>query len=263
MKLYLPILLVLVTVLCSFSKVVEAGHFYSIMTAHKLRVCHWPAYYGISFVNNKSGQLEGIDIDLARELANDLEVELEFVQTSFATFIEDIKEDKCDIAMFGVAITSQRAEHLDFSKPYLKSDIYAVITMAHPTIKSWKDLDQEGHIIVVQKGTWMEDAAVAFQHASILSVVKFQQREKEVRSGRADAFLTDYPYGTKILNTYDWARLLAPTEPVYEMNYAYAVDKGDAEWLFYINNFVTRIKIDGRLKKYAEKNGLLPIAYFE
>ena len=123
-----------------FSKVVEAGHLYSIKTANLLRVCHWPAYYGISFVNTKSGQLEGIDIDLARELANDLEVNLEFVQTSFATFIEDIKEDKCDIAMFGVAITSQRAEHLDFSKPYLKSDIYAVTTKAHPTIKSWKDL---------------------------------------------------------------------------------------------------------------------------
>jgi ABC-type amino acid transport substrate-binding protein len=263
MKSCLPILLTVSAIVCFFSGAAQAGHLDRIHSSKVLRVCHWPAYYGISFVNNKSGQLEGIDIDLARELAKDLDVELEFVQTSFVTFIDDIKEDKCDIAMFGVAITSQRAAQLDFSKPYLKSDIYAVTTKTHPTMKSWKDMDQEGHILVVQKGTYMEDAAAAFKHASILSVVKFQQREKEVRSGRADAFLTDYPYGRKILTTYDWASLLAPTEPFYEMNYAYGINKGDAEWLYYINNFVTRIKIDGRLKKYAEKNGLLPIAYLE
>ena len=248
---------------CFCASVAQAGHLARVQASKVVRVCHWPAYYGISFMNNKSGQLEGIDIDLAQELAKDLDVELEFVETSFVIFIDDLKKDKCDIAMFGVGVTKQRAEQLDFSKPYLKSNIYAVTTKTHPTMKSWEDMDQQGHILVVQKGTYMEDAAAAFKHASILSVVEFQQREKEVISGRADAFLTDYPYGKKILTTYDWALLLEPNEPFYEMNYAYAINKGDAEWLIYINDFVSRMKIDGRLKKYAEKNGLLPIAYLE
>ena len=116
---------------------------------------------------------------------------------------------------------------------------------------------------MVQKGTFMEDAAVAFNNASILSVVEFQQREKEVRSGRADAFLTDYPYGKKILSTYDWASLIAPDQPFYKIGYAYAVQQGDPEWLAYINEFVKKIKKDGRLKKHAEKNGLLPIAHLD
>lgn len=240
-----------------------AGHLEKIKSDKIIRVCHWPAYYGISFFNHKNGKLEGIDIDLAHELANDLGVDLRFVKTSFATFIDDIQADKCDIAMFGVGVTKSRAQHLDFSEPYLTSDIYAITTKTHPTMKTWDDMDKEGHILVVQKGTFMEDAAVAFEHASILSVVKFQQREKEVRSGRADAFLTDYPYGKKILCTYDWATLLEPTETFYKTNYAYAINKGDTEWLSYINNFVKRIKTDGRLKKYAEENGLLAIAQLE
>jgi len=238
-----------------------AGHLEKIKADKTVRICHWPAYYGISFVNTKSGKLEGIDIGLARELANDLGVELEFVKTSFATFIEDIKADKCDIAMFGVGITEERRKHLDFSDPYLKSDIYAITTKTNPTLKSWSDMDKKGHILVVQKGTYMEGAAVAFKNASILSVVEFQQREKEVRSGRADAFLTDFPYGKKILSTYDWAVLLEPNEPFYEINYAYAIEQGDPEWLAYINDFVKQIKSDGRLKKHAEENGLLPIAH--
>ncbi len=240
-----------------------AGHLEKIQANKVIRVCHWPAYYGISFVNHKSGKLVGIDIGLAHELANDLGVELQFVKTSFATFIDDIQADKCDIAMFGVGVTKSRAQHLDFSEPYLRSDIYAITTKTHPTMTSWKDMDKDGHILVVQKGTFMEDAAMNFKHASIISVVKFQQREKEVQSGRADAFLTDYPYGKKILNTYDWAKLLEPTESFYEINYAYAINKGDAEWLARINTFVKLIKNDGRLKKHAEENGLLPIAYLD
>lgn len=241
----------------------SAGHLETIQQARILRVCHWPAYYGISFVNHKNGKLEGIDIDLAGELAKDLKVSLQFVNTSFASFIKDVQGDKCDIAMFGVGVTPTRQEQLAFTEPYLRSDIYAITTRIHPTIRRWNDMDQPDHILVVQKGTYMEEAAAAFKNASILSVANFQQREKEVQSGRADAFLTDYPYGKKILNTYDWAQLLEPEAPFYEIDYAYAVQKGDPAWLDYVNNFVKRIKDDGRLQKYAEKNGLLPIAYLQ
>lgn len=237
-----------------------AGHLDHVKATNELRVCHWPAYYAISYNNPKSGKLEGIDIGLAQELAKDLGVQLTFVKTSFATFIKDIQADKCDIAMFGVGITEARAKFLDYSEPYLRSDIYAIVTKSHPTLKTWEDMDQSGHILVVQKGTFMEDAASAFQNASILSVVKFQQREKEVRTGRADAFLTDFPYGKKILVTYDWAKLLEPSKPFWTTEYAYAINKGDPDWLAYINGFVERIKSDGRLKKHAEANGLLPIA---
>lgn len=240
-----------------------AGYLDRIKAEKNLRVCHWSAYYAISYNNPKSGNLEGIDIDLAKELASDLGVKLQFVNTSFATFIKDLKADICDIAMFGVGITKSRAKHLDYSDPYLSSDIYAIVTKNHPTLKTWDDMDKDGHILVVQKGTYMEGAATAFKHASILSVVKFQQREKEVRSGRADAFLTDFPYGKKILVTYDWAKLLEPSKPFHKTQYAYAINKGDPEWLAYINGFVARIKADGRLKKYAEANGLLPIATLE
>lgn len=237
-----------------------SGHLEKITAAKVVRVCHWPAYYGISFVNSKSGKFEGIDIGLAHELAMDLDVRLQFVKTSFATFIEDLQADKCDIAMFGVGITTERLKHVDFSQPYLTSDIYAITTKSHPTLKSWSDMDKKGHILVVQKGTFMEGAAVAFKNASILSVIDFQQREKEVRSGRADAFLTDYPYGKKILSTYDWASLLEPDKPFHTINYAYAVQQGDLKWLDYVNMFVKKIKKDGRLKKHAKENGLLPIA---
>ena len=76
-----------------------------IQTAQTLRVCIWPDYYGISFRNPKTLQLSGIDVDLARELARELGVAVSFVDSSFATLIEDVLSDRCDIAMFAIGLT--------------------------------------------------------------------------------------------------------------------------------------------------------------
>lgn len=136
MSIFSKLLFSVFTLLFISSNVAHAGHLEKIKADKIVRVCNWPAYYGISFVNPKSGVLEGIDIELARELAIDLDVDLQFVTTTFVTFIEDIKADKCDIAMFGVGITEERREHLDFSDPYLTSDIYTITTKTNPTLKS-------------------------------------------------------------------------------------------------------------------------------
>lgn len=70
-----------------------------------LQVCIWPDYFSISYKNQKTGQLEGIDIDLSKAFAKDLGVEIEYVATNFDIFMEDIQQERCDIAMFGVGIT--------------------------------------------------------------------------------------------------------------------------------------------------------------
>lgn len=230
----------------------------------RLRVCHWPDYFAITFENPKTGRLEGLDVDLARAFADDLGAELIFVQTSFARFMDDLEADLCDIAMFGVGVTAARDERVDFTAPYLRSDIYAVIDRAHPVIRSWADLDRDGARIVVLQGTFMEPAAREhFLFASILSVDAFQKRETLVRSGRADAFLTDYPYGQRMVRLSDWAALLSPPAPIQPTAYAYAVRAGASAWLAAANAFVGRIKRDGRLAAAAERHGLGEIALAE
>lgn len=74
-----------------------------------LKVCVWPDYYGITWRNPKTGQLTGIDVDLAREFAADLKAQVEFVDSSFAKLIDDVTTDRCDIAMFAIGITRRAA----------------------------------------------------------------------------------------------------------------------------------------------------------
>ncbi|ABK43303.1 amino acid ABC transporter substrate-binding protein, PAAT family [Magnetococcus marinus MC-1] len=232
----------------------------TIQARQTVRVCIWPGYFSITYRNPRSQQLEGIDIDLAHAFAADLGVTVEFIDSSFSKLKENLTQDRCDIAMHGVGVRADRAEFMDFSAPYLRSGIYAVVDKNHFAIQAWQDIDRKGHIIVVQKGTYMEPVMRSYLHQGTLTVVDtFKAREQEVEAGRADVFMTDYPYGRRMALLSSWAKLLTPPQVLAPTDYAYAVPKGEPEWLARVNGFVRQIKRDGRLKRFAEKNGLMPI----
>lgn len=237
-----------------------AGRLEAVQQRGEVRVCIWPDYYSISYRNPRTGELEGIDIDMARALGDDLGVAVRFVDSSFADLVANLTNDACDIAMHAIGVRPDRAEHMDFTQPHLVSGIYAVVMRQHPSIKAWADIDRAGHVVVVQRGTYMEpvmrDSLAA---AELLVVDTFKAREQEVQAGRADVFMTDFPYGRRMAMLTDWASLLEPPQPVAPTPYAYAVPKGDTAWLARVEAFVTAAKQDGRLREAAQKNGLLPI----
>src|SRR5256885_1103501 len=81
-----------------------------------LRVCIWPDYYGITFRDARTGRLTGIDAELSVELAKDLGVRVQYVDSSFPRLIPDLLESRCDVAMFAVGILAQRQKQLRFTQ---------------------------------------------------------------------------------------------------------------------------------------------------
>ena len=225
-----------------------------------VKVCIWPDYYGVTWRNPRTQQLTGIDIELSAELARDLKVRLEYVESSFPKLIEDVTGDRCDIAMHAVAVLPARAEKLKFSQAYLQSDIYGVTTRSHRSVKTWDDIDQPGVQVAVQAGTFMEPVmTAALKQAKLVVVKPPMTREQELEAGRVDVFMTDYPYSRRLLDNADWARLVSPTKPFHLLPYAYAVKPGDDTWLQRVDEFVAAIKRDGRLEAAAKRNGLAEI----
>lgn len=225
-----------------------------------LSVCHWPEYYSITYRNPRTGTLEGIDIDLARELARDLGVSVRHVPSAFPRFIGDLLEKRCDIAMFGVGITPERARQIRFTRPYLRSGIVAIAPRASVTIRKWDDIDTPGVVVAVAPGTFMEGVMRNYlKRASVLAVQPPSSREQEVEAGRADVFMTDFPYSRRVLELEDWAKLVEPAEPLNPTSYAYAVAPGDDAWFERVETFVAAIKKDGRLATAAKRHNLTPI----
>lgn len=231
-----------------------------IQSSAALRVCVWPDYYGISWRNPKTGELSGIDVDLAHELAKDLGVAVQFVDSSFARLFDDVLDDRCDVAMFAIGITPQRQAKLRFTSPHLASDIYAITTRSNRRIRNWDDIDQPGIVVAVAKGTLHETVMRdKLRHAELAVLDTPHAREQEVESGRADVFMTDYPYSQRMLNNANWARLITPTGPYHVTPYAWAVAPGDDDWYQRLEQFVATIKRDGRLAEAARRHGLTPI----
>ena len=251
---------VFVAALCTQLHAADSSRVERIASSKELRVCIWPDYYGISYRNPKTQQLEGIDIDQAQALSKDLGATLLFVDSSFATLIDDLSRDKCDIAMFAIGVTPARQEKLRFSKPYLVSDIFAITTKSNRSIKTWADIDQPGVVVSVAKGTLHESVMRdKLKAATLSSNATPQGRERDVESGRADVFMTDYPFSRRMLEQTDWARLVSPPSTYHLTSYAYAVAPGDDRWLARVERFVADVKRDGRLAAAAKRHQLEPI----
>lgn len=237
--------------------VTQAQHLERVRQSQWLRVCIWPDYYGISYRSPKTGQLSGIDIDLAGELASDLGVRPQFVDSSFETLIDDIEHDRCDVAMFGIGVSPERQVRLAFSQTYLQADIFGVTTRSSRTIRQWSDIDRPGVRVAVQAGTYMEPVmSRTLKKATLVVVRPPLTREQELEAGRIDVFMADYPYSLKLIENADWARRVAPPQPFHVLPRAYAVAPGDEAWLHRIDAFVAQVKRDGRLERAAQRAGL-------
>jgi ABC-type amino acid transport substrate-binding protein len=243
--------------LCGWAADAGNRHLEQVLASKTLRVCIWPDYYSITYRNPKTQQLSGIDIDLALELGKDLQAQVKFVDSSFARLMDDVTQERCDIAMFAIGITPSRMEKLRFSRPHLASDIYAIASKSNRRIKEWADIDQPGAVVAVARGTLHEPVMKEkLKTAQLLVLDTPFAREQEVQSGRADVFMTDYPYSQKFLANSDWARLVAPPGTYHVTPYAYAVKPGDDAWHARIERFVADIKRDGRLLAAAQRNKL-------
>ncbi len=232
---------------------------FEVTKSKKLRVCQFPLYYSISFRNPRTGEIEGIDADLAKELAKELGAELQIVESNFGTFIADLQANKCEIGMFGVGATLRRAQAVEFSKPYLVTNIYGV-TRKDSKIKQWSDIDQKGVKVAVSLGSYIENFMKGYlKNAEVIAISPPNTREGELVARRVDIIMTDYPTAIKVTDEFDWAVTVNPSEKLAVTPYAYVVPQGDQIWLNYINLFVDTIKLDGRLMQYAKKHKLDPI----
>ncbi len=235
----------------------EGSRLDKVLAAGRVRVCIWPDYFGITYRNPRTLQLSGVDIDMAHELGKTLGVAVQFVDSSFASLIGDVLDDRCDVAMFAIGVTSARQAKLRFTRPHLSSDIYAITSKSNRQIRSWADIDQPGRVVAVAKGTLHETVMrEKLQSATLLVLDTPFAREQEVEAGRADVFMTDFPYSQRFLATADWARLVSPRGVYHVTPYAYAMKPGDDKWFARVDGFVADVMQDGRLRAATQRHKL-------
>ncbi len=76
---------------------------------------------------NRRGELVGLDIEMALQLAQDLEVKAELVPIDRGILDTGLNPADCDVVMSGAAVTADRALHVQYSTPYLHETVAFIV----------------------------------------------------------------------------------------------------------------------------------------
>jgi Na+/H+-dicarboxylate symporter/ABC-type amino acid transport substrate-binding protein len=98
---------------------------------------------------NRRGDLVGLDVEMAQQLARDLGVTLEMVEVRRTIFTTGLDPSVCDIVMSGVAVTAERALHVRYSTAYLDETLaFVVLDYRRAQFASWDDVRAAGALRV-------------------------------------------------------------------------------------------------------------------
>ncbi|MBZ7924877.1 ABC transporter substrate-binding protein [Ensifer adhaerens] len=211
-----------------------------------------------TFLNTKTGKIEGYMPEIALEIARRQNLDLKFDAVIFATLVQSVIAGKIDMIVAGMTPNEQRAKFVDFSQPILAyGEGIFVRDDQSKTFKTAKDFKDEvvGAMAGTTYGSMLQDLNVAKE-------VKFYDSAadlaRDVSLGRVVAGMNDYPIikGQQAAGALQGMHVVEEYEPLLKEDVAFGVRKGNKDLLDKINASLTEMKEDGTLKKILAKWGM-------
>lgn len=138
---------------------------------------------------DESGLYQGYDVYFAERIARDMGVEVEYVSTDPASRVEYAVTGKVDVILANFTVTPERAEQVDFAKPYMKVSL-GVVSPDSAVITDVSEL--EGKTLIVVKGTTAETYfSQNYPNISLQKYDQYADAYNALLDGRGDAFSTD------------------------------------------------------------------------
>lgn len=207
------------------------------------------------FEYKDGNDFEGIDIEIAKKIAEKLDVELKIHDIAFDSLIAELKAGKADFVAAGMTADDDRRKNADFSDSYFNAS-QAIVVMKDSDIKSREDLN--GKKVGVQSGTTgdkyctNEDGSSDVKDISVQRYSKGVDAVQDLISGRVDAVvIDDFPATKFVEKNSDKIQKLSDALTVEE--YAIAVQKGNSEMVKVINEVLAEMKNSGELDQIIDK----------
>lgn len=217
-------------------------------------------YRPLSFLE-EDGSYWGFDIDLAKAIAEELEVDVRFVQTSWPTLSSDVVAvpQKFDLAISGITITDTRKETMLMSDGYLGNGKTILCRLADADrFKSIEDIDKpEVRVMVNPGGTNEQFVKQNLTHSTVTVHQKNEEIPGLIAEGEADIMVTEITEAPYYVSTD--SRLAAPLagSPFTQSQIGVLMPKGQEDLLEMIDSLLQRMKEEGTLQSLYEKYSLV------
>lgn len=218
-----------------------------------LRIGITPDYPPLIF---KIGEeIKGAEAEFGNLLAKELQRKPEYIELFWEEQIPALIGGKIDIIMSGMSITDARKVRVDFTEPYMKSGLMALMRAedapGYPTLESIK---QSLTNVGVVKGTTGEVfVRKNFTQAQvIIPLIKASDSVYPIKNRKIDLFIHDAPSIAWLVSENE-ADLKGFWEPFNEEYLAWAVNRGDRDLLSRVNETIRKWKNDGTMRDVLKR----------
>lgn len=190
-------------------------------------------------MQDKKGEWIGFEIDVAKRLAEDMDVKVEFVPTKWEGLIPSLLTGKFDLIIAGMTGTPKRALKINFTEPYDYSEMHMV---AHKKVaagfKTVADFNKPGVTVLARNGTTAVPAAKrVLPKATLRLFSENGPMVQELLNGKAHAIVASAPepaqHAINYADTLFFIDESMANEPI-----SIGVPKGDPDTLAYLNNWI-------------------------
>ncbi len=197
-------------------------------------------------IRDEDGEYRGFEIDVARRLAADLDVEVAFRRYEFGELIRALESGEIDIIASGLTISPERARHVNFSQPYAIGGIGIATNLASTAeVGRLEDLDDpQFSIAVLDRSVAAELAQRVLPSARIETFATEDEAAEALIAGEVDIYLDEEPIPTFLALAHPDVIDVPVSRPLLETRSAFAVGKGDPDFLAFLNAWIEAREAD-------------------
>lgn len=190
-----------------------------------------------------NNEIVGVDIDIAKEIAKELNKTLVVKDVAFDSIINEVKSGKADFGAAGISYNEERAKQVDFSINYTVSK-QVVIVKKDSSIKDVKDISNQK--IAVQLGSVADTLLTKdYPKVTLIREKKYLAAIQDLKDSKVDAVVMDELPAKEMIKNDNSLNILDGS--LAEDSYGMVVKKGNKELLDTINGVLERLVNDGKI----------------
>lgn len=198
----------------------------------------------------ENGEVVGVDVDIAREIAKYLGKTLVVKDIAFDSIINEVKTGKADFGAAGISYSDDRAKNVDFSINYAVSK-QVVIVNNNSSITNVNGISNKK--IAVQLGS-IADTFVTekYKSANVVRQKKYLAAIEDLKTGKVDCVVMDELPAKEIVSKNEGIKILDGS--LTNDSYGMVVKKGNKKLLDAINMVLQNLKDEGKIDEFIIKH---------